>query len=441
MHQITMIRVAALYLPLAAAVLAALLRPRRRRMFAACLLGLLWTLPALLILQRINLIANWWTFHPKGPALVGMPLELYLGWAMLWGLVPQLTFRKLDLPEVMVVMGALDLWLMPLTRPLLQLNGYWLRGEAAALVLVLAPAICVARWTLDNSHLKLRSTLQVVISGLLFLFFLPEVAFALRPTANAGSVWQPLVHTPSLFRQAAIQLILLLAVPGVSAVAEFAQRGLGTPIPYDPPQRLVTSGIYRYCANPMQLSCTIVMLLWAALLRNPWLALGAAMCMLYSAGVAHWDEERDLVARFGEAWQDYRTNVPVCRLRWRPYHAGSPARLYIARFCGPCSEIRQWIESRHPIGLEFIDAETLPKGSIRRLRYDPADGTPPVDGLVAFAHALEHLNLAWAYCGLTLRLPIVHQALQLLMDASGLGPRTLPIVCARDTPDPDLQTY
>jgi protein-S-isoprenylcysteine O-methyltransferase Ste14 len=441
MHQITMIRVAALYLPLAAAVLAALLRPRRRRMFAACLLGLLWTLPALLILQRINLIANWWTFHPKGPALVGMPLELYLGWAMLWGLVPQLTFRKLDLPEVMVVMGALDLWLMPLTRPLLQLNGYWLRGEAAALVLVLAPAICVARWTLDNSHLKLRSTLQVVISGLLFLFFLPEVAFALRPTANAGSVWQPLVHTPSLFRQAAIQLILLLAVPGVSAVAEFAQRGLGTPIPYDPPQRLVTSGIYRYCANPMQLSCTIVMLLWAALLRNPWLALGAAMCMLYSAGVAHWDEERDLVARFGEAWQDYRTNVPVCRLRWRPYHAGSPARLYIARFCGPCSEIRQWIESRHPIGLEFIDAETLPKGSIRRLRYDPADGTPPVEGLVAFAHALEHLNLAWAYCGLTLRLPIVHQALQLLMDASGLGPRTLPIVCARDTPDPDLQTY
>jgi protein-S-isoprenylcysteine O-methyltransferase Ste14 len=441
MRHITMIRVAALYLPLAAAVLAALVRPRRQRMFAACLLGLLWTLPALLILQRINLIANWWTFHPKGPALVGMPLELYLGWAMLWGLVPQLTFRKLDLPEVMVIMGALDLWLMPLTRPLLQLNEHWLRGEAAALVLVLAPAICVARWTLDNSHLKLRSTLQVVISGLLFLFFLPEVAFALRPTVNAGSVWQPLVHTPGLFRQAAIQLILLLAVPGVSAVAEFAQRGLGTPIPYDPPQRLVTSGIYRYCANPMQLSCTIVMLLWAALLRNPWLVFGATMSMLYSAGVAHWDEERDLAARFGEGWQHYRTSVPVWRLRWRPYHAGSPARLYVARFCGPCSGLRQWIERRHPIGLEFIDAETLPKGSIRRLRYDPADGTRPVEGLVAFAHALEHLNIAWAYCGLTLRLPVVHQAFQLLMDASGLGPRTLPDACARDTTNPDLQTY
>jgi protein-S-isoprenylcysteine O-methyltransferase Ste14 len=439
MDRITMIRLAALYLPLAAAVLTALLRPRRQRMFAACLLGLLWTLPALLILQRINLIANWWTFRPKGPALVGMPLELYLGWAILWGLVPQLTFRRLGLPGVMVIMGLLDLWLMPLAVPLLQLHGHWLRGEAAALVLVLAPAICVARWTLDDSHLKLRSALQVVISGLLFLLLLPEVAFALRPAVNAGSVWQPLVHTPGLLRQAAIQLILLLAVPGVSAVAEFAQRGLGTPIPYDPPQLLVTSGIYRYCANPMQLSCTMVMLLWAALLRNPWLVLGAAMSVLYSAGLARWDEERDLAARFGEPWQHYRTAVPVWRLRWRPYHAGSPARLYIARFCDPCSEVRQWIENRHPVGLELIDAESLPEGAIRRLRYDPADGTPPVEGLVAFAHALEHLNLAWAYCGFTLRLPIVHQAFQLLMDASGLGPRTLPAACARDVTNPDLQ--
>jgi hypothetical protein len=37
--------------------------------------------------------------------------------------------------------------------------------------------------------------------------------------------------------------------------------------------------------------------------------------------------------------------------------------------------------------------------------------------------------------------PVVHQAFQLLLDASGLGPRTLPTACARDTTNPDLQTY
>ena len=432
MHRILIIRIAVLYLPLIAAMVAGLLRPRRERLFVACLLSLLWTLPTLLILQRINLVANdGWSFYPSQPAFLGMPLEVYLGWALLWGVFPPLTFRKLDLPEVIVIMVVLDLWLMPLGSPLILLHKNWLAGEAAALALVFVPAFLLARWTLDDTHLNLRATLQIFISGLLFLFLLPEVVFALRPTALASSVWQPLIQTPGLLRQGAIQVILLLAVPGVSAVAEFSQRGHGTPIPYDPPRQIVTSGVYRYCSNPMQFSCAIVMFLWALLLRNPWLIVAAAMSTLYSAGIAHWDEDRDLAVRFGDRWQQYRAAVPAWRLRWRPYHAGPPARLYIARTCDPCTEIRQWIEHRHPLGLELIDAENLPAGSILRIRYDPSDGTAPVEGLVAFARALEHLNVAWAYCGITLRLPVVHQIFQVLMDASGFGPRAVPSSCPR----------
>jgi protein-S-isoprenylcysteine O-methyltransferase Ste14 len=423
MHSILTIRIAALYLPLTTAVLAALLGFRRQRMFAACLLSLLWTFPALLLLQRINLTTDWWSFRRIHPAFLGMPLEFYLGWTILWGVVPPLTFRRLNLPVVIVLMGALDLWLMPLSAPLLTLHEHWLRGEASALALVLAPAFCIARWTVEDTHLALRALLQIVISGLLFLFFLPEITFALRPIANASSVWQPVLLIRSLPRQIAIQLMLLLAVPGISAVIEFVQCGRGTPIPYDPPQRIVTSGIYRYCANPMQLSCSIVMLLWACLLRSPWLVLAALLSTLYSVGIAHWDEDIDLTARFGECWRQYRAAVPAWRLKWRPYHSGPPARLYIARNCGPCSDIRRWIEQRRPVGLELIDAETLPEGSIDRLRYEPVDGTPSAEGIVAFARVLEHINFAWAYCGITLRLPILHQSFQLLMDASGLGPR------------------
>jgi protein-S-isoprenylcysteine O-methyltransferase Ste14 len=429
MHRATVIRFASLYLPLTAAVLASLLRPKLPRMFAAGLLSLLWTLPTLLIQQRINLVAHWWRFESGGVVLLGMPLECFIGWAILWGLVPQLTFRRLPLPLVLVLMAALDLWLMPLSRPVVQLQKPWLFGEAAALALVLAPALFIARWTIDNTHLSFRAALQVVLSGLLFLFLLPEVAFALHPTAGGASVWSPLLHMPARFRQAAVQVLLLLAVPGVSAVTEFTQRGFGTPIPYDPPRRLVESGIYRYCANPMQLFCAVVLVLWACLLRNPWLLAAAGMSIVYSAGIAHWDENNELAIRFGASWRQYRRAVPVWRLRWRPHHTGASARLYMARSCSSCNEIRQWIEQRRPIGLELIEAETLPQDSIRRLRYDPADGTAPVEGIVAFARALEHLNLAWAYCGITLRLPGVHQALQLVMDASGFGPRAIPSRC------------
>jgi hypothetical protein len=72
-----------------------------------------------------------------------------------------------------------------------------------------------------------------------------------------------------------------------------------------------------------------------------------------------------------------------------------------------------------------MDAETLPSGSIRRLRYDPADGTPTVEGVRALGRALEHLHFGWAFCGTALRLPVLWQTIQLLMDASGLGPRLL----------------
>ena len=47
-------RAAAVYVPLTAAIIARLFYGRRPRQFAACLLSVLWTLPSLLVLQRLN---------------------------------------------------------------------------------------------------------------------------------------------------------------------------------------------------------------------------------------------------------------------------------------------------------------------------------------------------------------------------------------------------
>jgi protein-S-isoprenylcysteine O-methyltransferase Ste14 len=306
------------------------------------------------------------------------------------------------------------------------LKTHWLIGEAAACGLVLIPALCIDRWTRESTHLRGRAALQIVTSGMLFLFLVPEIIFALRP----GTGWSPLFGLSTWARQIDCQVILLLALPGIAAVMEFAERGFGTPIPYDPPQQLVTSGIYRYCANPMQLSCALVFVAWAGVLKSGWMLGAALMSVAYSAGIAAWDEEEDLARRFGSEWKDYRTVVRNWWPRWRPYHKGSPALLYIARSCGPCSEVRMWIEARSPLGLQVVDAEILPAGSIQRMRYDPGDGSGTVDGVRAMGRALEHLNLCWALCGVGLRLPCVWQIVQLFMDAAGLGPRS--ISCEQD---------
>jgi protein-S-isoprenylcysteine O-methyltransferase Ste14 len=414
-------RVAAIYMPLAIALLARLLRGKRPRQFAACLLSMLWVLPALLALQRLNAVEHWWSFSGSAATLRGMPLELLLGWSFLWGLVPQLAFPDLGMVASASAMVAIDCFLMPLFTASVHLGSWWLLGEAVAVGMVLVPGLCLAQWTLRNSHLKGRAALQVITAGMLFLFFIPELCFAIRP----GAGWTPLLQLPGWARQLGIQAILVMAIPGVGAVMEFVERGHGTPIPYDPPLRLVTSGIYRYIANPMQVSCAMVMVAWAGMLRNGWLTLAALLSVAYSAGIASWDEQDDLRRRFGKEWLDYRSLVRNWFPRWRPYHAGPLALLYIARSCEPCSRIGAWLEARKPLGLKIIDAESLPAGSIQRMRYEANDGTPQTEGVRAMGRALEHLSLGWAIAGAALRIPGIWHLVQLLMDASGLGPRTI----------------
>jgi protein-S-isoprenylcysteine O-methyltransferase Ste14 len=440
------IRAIALYVPIALCVVAYLSRRARIRTLASPLLSLLWTLPALLILQRFNLRSEWWSFDEHTPCLLGMPVALYLGWAIFWGLLPQLAWPKLDVLSIAIVAYSFDVLVMMFLSPALQISPHasgvlpvpaWLVGEALGIALVLVPAMLLFRWTEDKTHLGLRAGGQVLLSGLVFLYLVPELVFVLRPGTLA---WRPFFAMPRFRLQLWLQLLTLLAVPGLSAVQEFATRGRGTPLPYDPPQKLVTTGVYRYCTNPMQFSCTVVMLAEAVMLRNAWLVAAAGMAALYSMGLAQWDERIDLERRFdrkssdgdsdGQAlcWTTYRLAVPAWRFRWRPFADGPPSTLYIAATCPVCSGLRAFLLQRVPVGLTLLDAETLPVGSIRRLRYVPADGASE-SGVLAFARALEHLNLGWAFCGFVLRLPVVHQAAQLLTDVAGFGPRTLPALC------------
>jgi protein-S-isoprenylcysteine O-methyltransferase Ste14 len=414
-----LIRVCALYLPVAAACIARALTRRRHRLFAACLLSALWTALALLLIQKLNMAFGWWTLQGGEVLFSDMPLELYLGWVIAWGIVPQMALERLPVGTSMFLMAVIDLAAMPRCAPVIELGRTWLVGEAVSLLVVLLPALYIARWTMESKNLQLRAWFQIAISGGAFMFLLPEILFAAHP----GSGWTPLLKMPEWGRQIAVQLILLIALPGIGAVMEFAERGGGTPIPFDPPTRLVTSGMYRYCANPMQLCCALVLGAWAALLRNSWLLLIPLISVVFSAGLARWDEAEDMERRFGEPWRRYREHVRNWIPRWRPFHGGAPALLYMAASCEPCSELWSWIAARQPIGMEIVPAESLAKGSIQRMRYVPEDGSPCVEGVRAMGRALEHLNLAWAVAGILLRLPGIWQFAQVMMDASGLGPR------------------
>jgi protein-S-isoprenylcysteine O-methyltransferase Ste14 len=405
------VRGVALYLPILLVVALAVHRRPDRRRTAAALLATAWNVPALLAVNLLAPRAGWWTFDASAATVAGVPADLWIGWALLWGAVPLLaTTERLVLAAIALV--AADLALMPLGQPvvMLQGDGGWLAGEALAVATCLVPGLLLGRWTARDRRLEWRTVLQVAAFSGLLLFVLPSLAFAVT-----GEGWDALLARP---RWQFVLAALALAPAGamaVQAVREFVAHG-GTPVPLDPPRRLVTSGPYAYVANPMQLGATIVLGGWGVLLASPTIVAGAVVAAAFSAGLASWSEGIELAGRFGDDWHAYRRQVRVWLPRWRP--------AVFARTCDPCDEVGRFLLRRPRVGLDVEAAETCGGEPLGRITY-VRDGAHREAGVAAVARSLEHVNLAWALAGWIARLPVVRPILQLVTDAAGGGPRTL----------------
>jgi len=100
------------------------------------------------------------------------------------------------------------------------------------------------------------------------------------------------------------------------------------------------------------------------------------MSLIYGAGIAGWDEHADLGSRFGERCANI---VPQCQLGECDGDLGtaeSPtARLYVAESCGPCSEIRRWLEARRPVAWLILAPKITLHAILSAITYDPAMAT------------------------------------------------------------------
>jgi protein-S-isoprenylcysteine O-methyltransferase Ste14 len=94
----------------------------------------------------------------------------------------------------------------------------------------------------------------------------------------------------------------------------FAVRGKGTPLPLDPPKKLVIEGPYRIVRNPMYWGVGSVVLGEAAIFHS--IAL-AELAVVFAVGVILFVllfEEPALRRKFGEEYEEYCRKVP----RWLP---------------------------------------------------------------------------------------------------------------------------
>ncbi|HEY3054138.1 MAG TPA: isoprenylcysteine carboxylmethyltransferase family protein [Thermoanaerobaculia bacterium] len=147
-----------------------------------------------------------------------------------------------------------------------------------------------------------RSIIVSIIFVSIWTWFIPRWI--------AGGKLNPQLNWPA---------IVLMSIGGVivlRCVFDFAWRGLGTPAPFDPPRRLVVTGLYRWVRNPMYVGMGIFLVGEALLLpsiRGEMLIMVAILWVVVTLFIIVY-EEPTLRRTFGDDYERYRRNVH----RWLP---------------------------------------------------------------------------------------------------------------------------
>ncbi|MBX6331482.1 MAG: hypothetical protein IRY91_06525 [Gemmatimonadaceae bacterium] len=127
-----------------------------------------------------------------------------------------------------------------------------------------------------------------------------DAVLRLGPLASAG--------TARLFAAACFAI----GVPWLASSIYWQHRnGKGTPLPLVPTKRMLTTGPYRFCRNPMALGAIFWLAGWALVANSRTALYGGVGC--FAAAIFSYHkliEERELEERFGEVYTRYKSTTP-----------------------------------------------------------------------------------------------------------------------------------
>ncbi len=159
--------------------------------------------------------------------------------------------------------------------------------------------------------LQLRSTVYTLVIPGFLVGYLP---WKLRPLEAAAPL--PL---SALFALLGFLLCLAGGALVFSAAYYLVRRGVGTPFPLDPPQRMVVAGPYAYIQHPMLVGLFVMLggqIVW---FPSVGVLLYGVLLLLVSRTLVLHSEEPTLRKRFGEDYMAYQAATP----RWFPSSASS----------------------------------------------------------------------------------------------------------------------
>jgi protein-S-isoprenylcysteine O-methyltransferase Ste14 len=373
--------------PLAAVLYLGLQVRRNRRAMVGCLFAFLYGLGLIFVSHSLAIAVGWWHYGGTSVMLSGIPADIWIGGAILFGPVLYLAFPStspfwLVLPIIVLLHGTIFSSLQPLVFA----GNNWFLGVVLVFAVAHISAIYLARWTANDQNLAYRATLLAIGYGFLAFAVLPAlVMLAMGEDLQLASrpVWVLLACTPP------IGVFLII---GLSAVQLFVVHGKGTPIPLDPTKNLVRTGLFAYLVNPMQLASAAIWILMGIALGSIWVASCAVMAWVFVVGMVRWHQRHDRLKRLPKGWAEYRANGPEWIPRWRPW-LPQASKLIFDPDNSKHKRFIRWLTRHDPVGL----AE-MPAANSSLTYVDGSDGSP-FTGSAAAAKAMNHVSFAWAVLG------------------------------------------
>ena len=115
---------------------------------------------------------------------------------------------------------------------------------------------------------------------------------------------------PAVTATAALILFVTAGAFAFPAILAFRRaRTTINPVQVDAASTLVTSGVFGMSRNPMYVSMALLLCAWTAFLAAPLAVLGPIGFVAFIDRFQIRPEERALLAKFGQSYQDYRQRV------------------------------------------------------------------------------------------------------------------------------------
>ena len=151
--------------------------------------------------------------------------------------------------------------------------------------------------------------LSLIPGTIVFLGITPFILFHISRYLSA---YIPCTCNKSIDQAVAVVALLVAILFMTYAMLALWIDGKGTPAPIAPTQKLVTSGPYKYCRNPIELGTGVYFLFIGTYFDG---LLTGLFCQIFGMilgfGYIKLIEERELELRFGEAYRAYLLTTPL----------------------------------------------------------------------------------------------------------------------------------